>query len=328
MKNNGTESEITKSSFLITGGAGFIGSNIVDYLMQYNPKLVRVLDDLSSGFHENISKYLSYSNFQFINGDIRDFDICQRAMVGIDFVSHQAALGSVSRSISNPILTHDVNANGFLNVITAAKEAKVKGFVYASSSSVYGDSLDLPKQENKIGKPLSPYAVSKLTNELYASSFSKVYNFYSVGLRYFNVFGPRQNPNSQYSAVIPLFMKAALLNEAPLIFGDGQQSRDFTYIDNVVNANILSLIHCSKLTNARIYNVAMGETTSLIKLWDLISRLAGSNLKPTFKEARIGDVRDSLANISLAKTEIGYTPGMELLSALDSTLIWYKKNIH
>ena len=296
--------------------------------MQYNPKLVRVLDNLSSGFYENISKYLSYSNFQFINGDIRDLDICQSAMLGIDFVSHQAALGSVSRSISNPILTHDVNANGFLNVITAAKEAKVKGFVYASSSSVYGDSLDLPKQENKIGKPLSPYAVSKLTNELYASSFSKVYKFYSVGLRYFNVFGPRQNPNSQYSAVIPLFMKAALLNEAPFIFGDGQQSRDFTYIDNVVNANILSLIYCSKLTNARVYNVAMGETTSLIKLWDLISGLAGSNLKPTFKEARIGDVRDSLADISLAKTEIGYTPGMELLSALESTLIWYRKNIH
>jgi len=328
MTNNINSSNLSENSFLITGGAGFIGSNIVEYLMNCNPKLVRVLDDLSSGFYHNISKYSSFSNFHFINGDIRDMEICRNAMEGIDFVSHQAALGSVSRSITNPILTNDVNANGFLNVLTAAKEAKVKGFVYASSSSVYGSSLDLPKQEDKIGKPLSPYAVSKLTNELYASAFAEVYKFYNVGLRYFNVFGPRQNPNSQYSAVIPLFMKSALLNEAPIIFGDGLQSRDFTYIDNVVQANIQSLLHCSKLTNARVYNVAVGETTSLITLWDIIAKLAGSELNPTFKEPRIGDVRNSLANISLAQNELGYSPKMELIRALESTFLWYKKNIN
>ena len=317
---------IPEYTFLITGGAGFIGSNIVEFLMEANAKKVRVLDDLSNGFYQNISKYERSLNFEFIEGDIRDQDICNKVMEGIDFVSHQAALGSVPRSIKDPSLTHSVNVNGFLNVITAAKNAGVRGFVYASSSSVYGDSKVMPKREDLIGKPLSPYAVSKLSNELYAQAFAEVYKFQSVGLRYFNIFGPRQDPDSQYSAVIPLFMKASLDKKAPVIFGDGLQSRDFTFVKNAVQANLKALFYKDDLKEARVYNIAVGQNISLLSLWDKISGFSQLSLDPIFKAARTGDVKDSLADISLSIDEIGYSPNSNFLESLEETFNWYKLN--
>ncbi|NQX99447.1 MAG: NAD-dependent epimerase/dehydratase family protein, partial [Flavobacteriales bacterium] len=233
--------DISKSTFLITGGAGFIGSNIVEYLMKYNAGKIVVLDNLSNGYLSNIEQFINQSNFKFIEGDITDLETCKSAMNGIDYISHQAALGSVPRSIENPLATHQANATGFLNVLTAAKDSNVKRIVFASSSSVYGDSKELPKIEENIGRQLSPYAVSKHTKELYAKVFADVYGLDVIGLRYFNIFGPNQNPSGPYAAAIPLFMDAILKNESPYINGDGEQSRDFTFVENAVQANIKAL---------------------------------------------------------------------------------------
>ena len=233
--------DISNNTFLVTGGAGFIGSNIVDYLMKYNAGKVIVLDNLSNGYKKNIEHHFQASNFEFIEGDITDFETCKKVIEGVDYISHQAALGSVPRSIENPLATHLANATGFLNILTAAKDINVKRIVFASSSSVFGDSKDLPKVESKIGNSLSPYAVSKRAKELYAQVFTDVYGLDVIGLRYFNIFGPNQNPTGPYAAAIPLFMQAVLNNESPYINGDGEQSRDFTFVENAVQANIKAL---------------------------------------------------------------------------------------
>lgn len=314
--------DLSKFSFLITGGAGFIGSNLVEYLLKYGAGKVRVLDNFSNGHQENINEFLDHPNFELVEGDIRDLDTCKKAVEGIDYVSHQAALGSVPRSINDPITTNEVNINGFLNMLCAVKDAKsVKRFVYAASSSTYGDSQELPKVEDNIGKPLSPYAVTKYVNELYAEVFAKTYGMETIGLRYFNVFGPKQSPDGAYAAVIPLFIKAVKENEAALINGDGEQTRDFTFVENVVQANIKALLtHKSDAVN-QIYNVACGERISLNQLWKAINNITDKNIKPIYKEDRIGDVRNSLADISKATTFLNYQPLFNLNQGLALTML-------
>ena len=313
------QDDLSNYKFLISGGAGFIGSHIVEYLVENNAGLVRVLDNLSTGKLENIHPFLHLPNVEWIEGDIRDYETCIAAMQGIDFVSHQAALGSVPRSVKDPITTNAVNIGGFLNILYAAKESGIQKMVYAASSSTYGDSKELPKREPNIGKPLSPYAVTKYVNELYAGVFANLYGFNTIGLRYFNVFGPKQDPNGPYAAVIPLFIKAALNNEPPFINGDGEQTRDFTYVENAVQANIRALLTETK--EHEVINIAFGERTSLNTLWKYISELAGSrNLMPVYRENRQGDVRDSLADISKAKALIGYEPKFSILQGLKITL--------
>ncbi|WP_084288836.1 SDR family oxidoreductase [Pedobacter nyackensis] len=314
--------DLSNYSFLITGGAGFIGSNLVEYLLNNNAKLVRVLDNFATGKRENIAPFLQNERFQLIEGDIRDYNTCKDAVAAIDFVSHQAALGSVPRSINDPITTNEVNIAGFLNVLNAVRECGVKKMVYAASSSTYGDSKILPKVENVIGNPLSPYAVTKYVNELYAQVFADLYSLNSVGLRYFNVFGPKQDPNGAYAAVIPLFMKSALAKESPYINGDGEQTRDFTYVENAVQANVKALL--SETNGHEVMNIAFGERTSLNQLWNYITDLADVSLKPIYRENRAGDVRDSLANISKATNTIGYEPKFSVVEGLEITYNWYK----
>lgn len=318
------KTDLSKSSFLITGGAGFIGSNVVDYLIRNNAGKVRVLDNLATGFNRNIEKYTGLKNFEFVNADIRDVDACNNACRGIDFVSHQAALGSVPRSIKDPQSTHAVNATGFLNMIVAARDAKVKRFVYASSSSVYGDHPGLPKKEEHTGNPLSPYAVSKKTNELYAKVFAETYNMEVIGLRYFNVFGPNQSPEGGYAAVIPLFMQAVLENKSPVIDGDGEQSRDFTFVENAVQANILAMLSDNKDALNKIFNVAVGERVTVNELFRLIAELVNSDLKPTYRSPRPGDVRDSLADITSIQKHLGYNPTIKINEGLRQTLEWFR----
>lgn len=309
---------LSNFQFLVTGGAGFIGSNIVEYLLKYGAKKVRVLDNLSTGFVENMREFIGYNNFEFIEGDIRSLEACQQAVADIDYVLHQAALGSVPRSIDDPITTNSVNISGFLNLLLASKESNVKRFVYAASSSTYGDSPILPKREDVIGKPLSPYAVTKYVNELYADVFSNIYGIQTIGLRYFNVFGPRQRSNGPYAAVIPLFLDAYSKNKAPIIFGDGNQSRDFTFVENVVQANILSLFVANPLAINQIYNIAGGQNITLNSLATLISNLfIGEELKPNYQNPRKGDVRDSLADISKANRLLGYSPNYSLEKGLE-----------
>jgi UDP-N-acetylglucosamine 4-epimerase len=304
---------LSSFNFLITGGAGFIGSNLVEYLIKYNAGKVRVLDNLSNGYLENIQPFIDTNKIEFINGDIRDYETCRSAVEGIDYVFHQAALGSVPRSLKDPITTNEVNIGGFINMLTASKEEeKVKRFIYAASSSTYGDSKELPKREDCIGKPLSPYAVTKLTNELYAKVFSEVYGIETIGLRYFNVFGPKQSPDNPYAAVIPLFIKAAIYNKSPIIFGDGENSRDFTFIENVVSANIKS-IEAVLTSKYEIVNIACGEKITLNRLWELISEVFGlTDLRPNYLDARPGDIRNSLADISRAKKVLGYYPKVDV----------------
>lgn len=318
--------DLSDLSFLITGGAGFIGSNLVEYLLKFGAKKVRVLDNFSTGSYSNIATYAENPAFELIEGDIRDIETCNRALKNIDYVSHQAALGSVPRSIADPVTTNDVNISGFLNMLVAARDAGVKNFVYAASSSTYGDHPDLPKVEEKIGNPLSPYAVTKYVNELYAGVFSKTYGFHTIGLRYFNVFGPRQNPNGAYAAVIPLFIKAALNNEAPVINGDGQTSRDFTFVENAVQANIKAMF-AKGMDKSEIINIAFGDNTTLNQLWAQINKLADTQLVPVYKEERKGDVKHSLADISKADTLIGYSPQFSVSDGMRITLDWYKKNL-
>lgn len=317
--------DISGKTFLVTGGAGFIGSNLVEYLLKYNAKKVIVLDNLATGFEENLKPYLSLPNFEFIKGDICDINDCHKACVGVDHVFHDAALGSVPRSIKNPIATHNVNATGFINVLIAARDASVKRVVYASSSSVYGDSKVMPKVEDKIGKQLSPYAVSKMTNELYGEIFAKTYQMEIIGLRYFNIFGPRQNPQGEYAAAIPLFINALLKGESPMINGDGEQTRDFTFVENAVQANIKAMFADLKNMQGDVFNIAVGERVSLNQLIDILRKLIGTEVKQTYRADRPGDVRDSLADISKAKTILGYEPKVKIEEGLSKTLEWFKK---
>jgi UDP-N-acetylglucosamine 4-epimerase len=320
------DNDISSSSFLITGGAGFIGSNIVEYLLKYNAGKVRVLDNLSNGYFDNIKEFTSLSNFEFIKGDIRSIETCSEVLKDIDYVSHQAALGSVPRSISEPLLSNEVNVNGFLNIITAIKDSQnIKSFVYAASSSTYGDSIQLPKIEGSEGKVLSPYAVTKLVNELYADVYFKVYGLKSIGLRYFNVFGPKQNPNNPYAAVIPIFCKNFIENTNPIIFGDGQTSRDFTFIENVVQANIKSLFN-KNLEKNEIFNVACEDQISLLDLVKCLKDITGRDLNPIFKQERKGDVKHSKASIEKIRSYLNYEPNFKFEVGLKIVLNWYMNN--
>jgi UDP-N-acetylglucosamine/UDP-N-acetylgalactosamine 4-epimerase len=317
--------DISKSRFLITGGAGFIGSNLVQYLLDFNAGHVRVIDDLSNGYYDNIKHFEKYSNFEFIKGDIRDLEVCNQAVENIDYISHQAALGSVPRSIKDPVLTNQVNVDGFLNILLAAKNSnRVKGFVYASSSSVYGNSIKLPKVEGEEGEVLSPYALTKSINDSYASVFSKVYNFSSIGLRYFNVFGPNQNPLNPYAAVIPIFCKNFLDNEPCNIFGDGLTSRDFTYIENVIQANIKGMLF-KNLNNHEVINIACGDQINLKDLVDTLNSISNKNIKPKFLPEREGDVKHSNANIEKAKNLIDYSPKINFNKGISLTYKYYEK---
>lgn len=320
------EKEIKKYNFLITGGAGFIGSNLVGYLLKHQAQKVRVLDDFSNGYKENVAEFMDSPNFELIEGDIRDLETCKQAMEGIDYVSHQAALGSVPRSIHDPLTTNAVNITGFLNMLVAQKESKtVKRLVYAASSSTYGDSTRLPKIEAVIGKPLSPYAVTKYVNELYAEVFGKTYGIETIGLRYFNIFGPKQSPNGAYAAVIPLFMEALKTNTPATINGDGEQTRDFTYVDNAVQSNVKALFAPETAAN-QVYNIACGDRISVNQLWQHLKRLSGSSLEPLYGPSRQGDVQDSLADISKAKQLLGYSVMVSVEEGLEYTWNYFNRS--
>jgi UDP-N-acetylglucosamine 4-epimerase len=311
---------------LVTGGAGFIGSNLVAALLKdERVEKVRVLDNLSTGAAKNIEEFNSHPKFEFQLADIRDYESCLRACEGIDRISHQAALGSVPRSIKDPLTTNEVNITGTLNIFTAAKEKNIQRIVYAASSSTYGDHPGLPKVEVKIGKPLSPYAVTKFVNELYAAVYASLYGIAMIGLRYFNIFGPKQNPAGPYAAVIPLFAEALLKHEAPTINGDGNHSRDFTFVDNAVQANMLALFTENKQAVNQVYNIACGEQTSLNELFEGLRKEAGSTLEPLHGPERAGDVKHSLADITKAKQLLGYDPAVSVKEGLKKTLEWYKE---
>jgi len=311
---------------LLTGGAGFIGSNLTASLLN-NPQVsqLTVLDNLATGFERNIEEFKSNEKFKFVNGDIRDASHCENLTKGIDAICHQAALGSVPRSIADPMTSHDVNVNGFLNILNAAKLNGVKRIVYASSSSVYGDLNESPKVESRVGKILSPYAATKMTNELYAEAFAKAYGMTIVGLRYFNVFGPKQDPNGAYAAVVPLFIKAGLTNNPPTINGDGTITRDFTPIENVVQINTKALLS-QKLESAKhyVFNVACGQTTDLNNLWDLVRTATNSNVNPLYGPNRPGDIFFSLADVSYAIEQLSYIPNTNLKLAIEQAVIDYK----
>lgn len=322
----------TQSNILITGAAGFIGSHLCDFFLGKG-HLVTGLDNLSTGFEKNINHLFNHPNFTFKEGDIRDLETCKKAIVGCDFVSHQAALGSVPRSIIDPVLTNEVNVGGFLNMLVACKDAGVKKLVYAASSSTYGDSSTLPKREDVIGKPLSPYAVTKFVNELYADVFFKTYGFHTIGLRYFNVFGPRQDPNGAYAAVIPKFVKQ-MMNEKPIVInGNGSFSRDFTFIENVVQANALALFTKNKEASNTVYNVACGDRTTLNELVILLKE-AMLKIKPSLQipspvygPERIGDVPHSEASIEKAINLLGYDAKYNVKDGIEQSVQWYIKNL-
>ncbi|ARS37153.1 SDR family oxidoreductase [Pontibacter actiniarum] len=317
---------LSNTSFLVTGGAGFIGSNLVEYLLKYKAGKVRVLDNFSNGYRKNIEQFLDNPAFELMEGDIRDPQTCMEACAGMDVVLHQAALGSVPRSINDPITSNDVNVGGFVNMLTAAKENNIKRFVYAASSSTYGDSKELPKVEDRIGKPLSPYAVTKYANELYADVFGKTYGMEIIGLRYFNIFGPRQDPNGAYAAVIPLFIDALIHNRSPKINGDGGQTRDFTFIENCVQANIkAALVDNAEAVN-QVYNIAVGDRTSLLEMFHILKKAAAVDVEPVHGPDRAGDIRDSLADISKAKGLLQYEPKVRIEEGLQRTFDWFKEN--
>jgi UDP-N-acetylglucosamine 4-epimerase len=320
--------QITHSRILVTGGAGFIGSNLCEKLLHQDNEVI-CLDNFSTGKRENLTHLLPNPHFKLLEGDIRNPQDCQLAVQGVDYVLHQAALGSVPRSIKNPMLTDEVNVNGFVNILFASAQAKVKRFVYASSSSVYGDYPHLPKIEHLIGKPLSPYAISKYTNELYAQVFSQLYDIQCIGLRYFNVYGKRQNPEGEYSAVIPRFVSKLIRHESPVIYGDGEQSRDFTYIEDVLQANQLAAITTNENASNQVYNIAFCGQTTLKDLYNLLVELLVpfdekiALVIPTFTENRKGDVRHSYASIDKAKQLLDYQPQFYIKEGLQNTISWY-----
>lgn len=321
--------KMKKKRILVTGGAGFIGSNLVEKLLVHDNVLhVTVLDNLETGNIKNIEDFLELPNFTFIEGDIRDISTCIEACTNIDLISHQAALGSVPRSIEDPLLSNHVNVSGTLNVYQAAVKNNIERVVFAASSSTYGDSEELPKIEDIIGKPLSPYAVTKYVNELYADVFATCYKFKYIGLRYFNVFGPKQDPNGPYAAVIPIFMDRAIKNEDSYINGDGEYSRDFTFVDNAVQANILALFNDSSEADNQIYNVAFGERTTLNQLWAYISTVSNTTGRVQHREFREGDIPHSLADISKAKLMLGYSPIVDVQDGIEKVYKWYYDQEH
>jgi len=326
-----------KYHFLVTGGAGFIGSNLVMELLG-NGQHVTVLDNFLTGRRRNIEDVHSFmkernipgSGFRFVHGDIRNLPTCVEAGRRVDFIMHNAALGSVPRSIDDPAASSEVNVMGTVNMLVSAKENKVGRFVYASSSSVYGDSEKLPKVEGEEGSPLSPYALTKCVGEEYAENFRRVYGLDSVGLRYFNVFGPRQDPDSRYAAVIPIFVKKLLAKESPVINGDGETTRDFTYVENVVQANILAALAAPSLSAddmPRVYNIACSKPVSINAVYKKIATLLETDIKPVYGPERKGDVRHSDADISRAKEFLGYEPSVDFEKGLELSMEWYKKNI-
>ncbi|MCC9136606.1 SDR family oxidoreductase [Pontibacter silvestris] len=320
------EKPLAHLSFLVTGGGGFIGSNLVEYLLKYKAGKVRVLDNFSSGYLKNIVEFKSNAAFELVEGDIRDAAVCMAACENIDIILHQAALGSVPRSIKEPAEINSVNVDGFVNMIVAAKESGVKRFVYATSSSVYGDSKELPKVEERVGRPLSPYAVTKYVNELYAEVFAATYGIETIGLRYFNVFGPKQDIRGAYAAVIPLLIDAQLQSHSPVINGDGTQTRDFTFVENCVQANIkAALVENPEAVN-KVYNIGAGDRTSLLEVLNMLKTATGVTLEPVHGPERVGDIKDSWADISRAKYLLGYKPEVAVREGLQKTFKWFNDN--
>lgn len=323
---------LQNKTVLVTGGAGFIGSNLCEKLLYHNIKTI-CLDNFATGKRKNIEPFLSNSNFTLIEGDIRSLEDCQNACKNVDYILHQAALGSVPRSIKDPITTNDVNVSGFLNMLVAARDAKVKRFVYAASSSTYGDHEALPKVEDVIGKPLSPYAITKYVNELYADIFHKAYGLNTIGLRYFNVFGRRQDPDGAYAAVIPLFVKQFIKHESPMINGDGSYSRDFTYIDNVVQMNLLAITTENENALNTVYNVAYGERTTLLELTTLLKKHLSEfddsikHVEIKHRENRAGDIPHSLASVDKAKKLLNYNPKYNINDGIKEAVNWYWENL-
>ena len=325
MANLFHQKDISSCRFLVTGGAGFIGSHIAEYLLKNGAGLVRVLDNMANGFGRNLDALKQYAAFEFLKGDIRNLDTCLKACEGIDYVSHQAALGSVPSSIKEPVYFTEVNILGFANMLEAVKFHKVKRMVYASSSSVYGDELTLPKKEELVGNCLSPYAATKKTNELYAGIFSDVYGMELMGFRYFNIFGPRQDPDGAYAAVIPLFVKSIIKQLPVYINGDGKQTRDFTFVENAVQVNIKGMLTDNKEALNKVYNVAVGENFSVNYLYNACREQLNSQWLPVHREPRQGDIRDSLADISLAKNLLGYVPAKKFEAGLAETIEYFRK---
>jgi len=324
--------EETKSSILITGGAGFIGSNLCEYFLSKGHEVI-CLDNFATGHRHNLKDFINNANFRLMEGDIRNIADCQNAMQGVDYVLHQAALGSVPRSIIDPITTNEVNVSGFLNMLVASRDAKVKRFIYAASSSTYGDSVGLPKVEEVIGKPLSPYAITKYVNELYAEIFSKTYGLETIGLRYFNVFGRKQDPNGAYAAVIPKFVMQLMQLESPLINGDGNYSRDFTYIDNVIQMNELAMTTKKPDAVNTIYNTAYGDRNTLNNLVDYLKEFLSvyderiADVTIEYGPNRAGDIPHSLASIDKAKALLGYDPQFSMQEGLKAAVDWYWENL-
>lgn len=317
--------DISNDHFLVTGGAGFIGSHIAEYLLKHGAGKVRVLDNMCNGFEKNLEILKGYPQFEFMEGDIRNADVCREACKGIRYVSHQAALGSVPRSMKEPTYFSEVNITGFVNMLKAAVDEKVEQLVYASSSSVYGDEPTLPKQEDRIGRALSPYAVTKRTNEIFAGVFASAYGLKLMGFRYFNIFGPRQDPDGPYAAVIPLFVKGILKQTPVYINGDGEQTRDFTFVENAVQINIKGMLTDNEDALDKVYNVAVGEKFSVNYLYEACANHLQSDWKPTHREPRAGDIRNSLADIGLAKKLLGYTPTKRFEDGLVETIEYFRK---
>ena len=322
----------TINTILITGGAGFIGSNLCEYFLSKENKVI-CLDNFATGYHHNLKDCITNPNFILIEGDIRNPADCEKAVVGVDFVLHQAALGSVPRSIKDPVTTNEVNVSGFLNMLVAASNAKVKRFIYAASSSTYGDSVGLPKVEEVIGKPLSPYAITKYVNELYADIFSRSYGLETIGLRYFNVFGRKQDPQGAYAAVIPKFVMQLMNHESPQINGDGNYSRDFTYIDNVIHMNELAMLTKDEAAINTVYNTAYGDRNTLNDLVGYLKQELGvfdpkiNDIPVIYGANREGDIPHSLASIEKAKTLLGYDPQFSLEQGLKEAISWYWNNL-
>jgi len=326
------ERVLRNRNVLVTGGAGFIGSNLIESLLAYGNKVV-CLDNFATGKRENLKGFIDNQDFRLIEGDIRNYNDCINAVKGVEFVFHQAALGSVPRSIKDPVTSTDVNIGGFVKMLFASKEAGIRRFMYAASSSTYGDHPDLPKVEDRIGSPLSPYGITKYVDELFAANFARSYGIEVIGLRYFNVFGRRQDPDGAYAAVIPKFVKLLMKHEAPVINGDGNYSRDFTYIDNVIQANHLSALVNNKEAVNQVYNVAHGERTTLNRLFELIREMAGNNdgeilnINPVYGPERAGDIPHSQASIEKAKSLLGYAPVQNVVKGLEEAVEWFWHNL-